>query len=70
MGEVYIYAVALPSKVKGVTIERLNDIIVFVNANLTEEEQNKAAKHELRHVERCHVRDMRGVAELEIEAAV
>ena len=70
MDDVYIYAVELPSKIKGTVIERSDDIIVFVNANLTKEEQDKAVKHELKHVADYHVRDMRNVAELEREASM
>ena len=68
MEQVYIYAAPLPSKVKGVIVERLNDIIIFVNENLSDEEQKAAAEHELRHFREAHVWDIRGVGELEGES--
>lgn len=66
MIDVYIYRYPLPSKVKGVLLER-DDYIVFVNEYLSETEQAKAIKHELKHIEYGHIYDLRNVGAVERE---
>lgn len=68
MNDVYIYAVPLPTKVRGMTVSRPDCTVVFINAYLTPELQGKTVEHELKHVEFDHAYDLRGVARLEEEA--
>lgn len=65
--DLYIYAVPLPAKVKGVLVQK-EEAIIFVNDYLTEEEQRKAIAHELSHYKFDHVYDMRSVGRVEQEA--
>ena len=53
MDEVYIRLVPLPSTVYGVTVKDENgDFNVYINSNLSAPAQDRAIKHELKHIER------------------
>lgn len=55
MDNVYVYRIPLPGKVKGLTVLKNGDYIVFINENLCEETQNIALQHELRHIKYNHL---------------
>ena len=55
LDDVFIYKVALPGNVKGVTILKDGDYIVFINCQLCEETQRKALRHELSHIKNNHL---------------
>lgn len=55
MDDVYAYYVWLPGKVKGATVRKDGDYIVFINEALSEDERNNVLKHELKHVRYNHL---------------
>lgn len=67
--DVYIYRIPLPTKVKGVILQR-DETIIFVNEYLNESEQRKAIEHELKHYKHDHVYDLRSVGRVERDAAI
>jgi hypothetical protein len=68
MNDVFIYKVPLPAKIKGATILKDDDYIVFINELLSEISQEKALNHELRHIKHNHLYDLRSVKVCEVEA--
>lgn len=52
-GKLCITTAALPASVKGVSAwdRKENRYIVMINNNITQEEQQEALKHEIRHIE-------------------
>lgn len=50
MGDVYINKIELPMTIKGVTILKDGDYIVFINNLFSDEIQEQALKHELDHI--------------------
>jgi len=70
MQDVYIYAIPLPGTVRGVTVLKNDDYIVFVNEYLCPERQQESIEHELRHIKYNHLYDRRymEVGNLEFEA--
>ena len=69
MGDTYIYTVALPGHVKGVTVLKDSDYIVLINEALSEREREKALQHELRHIKKNHLYDDAiGIEDCESEA--
>ena len=69
MGQIFIRGLALPGKVRGVTIFAPDDdFVVFINTDLCEETQSKAIEHELRHIKMNHFYNEEPVIINEIEA--
>ena len=69
MGLIIIRGIVFPEKVKGVTVTDPNgDFNVYINIKLSEDEQQKAAAHELRHIELDHLYDSDPVIINELEA--
>lgn len=69
MNDVYIYKIPLPTKVRGVLLQR-EETIIFVNEYLNEREQRRAIEHELNHYEHDHVYDLRPVGTVERDAVI
>lgn len=57
MGDVYAYYVPFPGKIKGLTVLKEGDYIVFINEALSDEERKKALGHETRHINYKHLYD-------------
>lgn len=54
MDDVYVYCISLPM-VKGVTVMKRGDYIVFINESLSIEERKKTLEHEIRHIKFNHL---------------
>lgn len=55
MYDVFVRVLKLPNKVKGVTITDSDGAYcVFVNSEISSEEQKRALEHELRHIKLQH----------------
>jgi Zn-dependent peptidase ImmA (M78 family) len=69
MQDIFIYNIAMPSKIEGLTLYRDNDYIVLVNNQLSQETQNRAIQHEISHINENHIYDCRnvGICEMEVE---
>lgn len=50
MGEIFVHKIELPAKIKGTTVLKDGDYIIFINSLLCEETQQKALEHELAHI--------------------
>ena len=55
MDDVYAYYVWLPSKVRGVTVRKDRDYIIFINETLSDEERKKVLEHETKHIKYNHL---------------
>ena len=55
MDDVYAYYVWLPGKVRGVTVRKDGDYIVFINEYISDDERKKVLKHELKHIRYNHL---------------
>lgn len=71
MEEIYIRSLhRLPTQIKAVTIiDQNGDYNVYVNANLNQDTQDKACKHELNHIYENHFYDHQPVLINEQEAS-
>lgn len=69
-GDVIIRQIALPYTIKGVTLPN-NDgtYSIYINTTIPQEQQEKALRHELTHVDKGHLHDPYSVADNEAEAA-
>jgi len=56
MDDVYAYYVSLPM-VRGVTVMKCGDYIVFINESLSIDERKITLKHEIRHINYNHLYD-------------
>lgn len=54
MGQIFIRGIALPGKIRGVTVQVQDDFIVFINTCLCPATQRKATAHEIRHIKQNH----------------
>ena len=69
MDEIICRIIELPPRVNAVTVVDENgDFNVYVNSRLSLEEQQKAYKHECRHIKKCHFHSLKSVEECEEEA--
>lgn len=69
MTDYYVYKIALPYKVEGVTA--LNDdgtCTIYINSLRSESVQMAALKHELEHVKREHMQSIKSLRRVEKEA--
>lgn len=69
MDEVICRLIGLPAKVNAVTVVDDNgDFNIYINANLSYEEQKKAYRHETRHIRKNHFFTQKAVKDCELEA--
>ncbi len=69
MDDVICRFIGLPAKINAVTVVDNNgDFNVYINANLSCEEQKKAYRHEVRHIRKNHFFIQKPVKDCEIEA--
>ncbi len=69
MSEIVCRVVELPSRVNAVTVVDANgDFNVYVNSLLSLEEQQKAFRHECRHIKKHHFYSPKPVEDCEDEA--
>ena len=55
MYDVYVKLLKLPHKVKGVTVDDSDGAyLVFINSEISEDEQKNALMHELNHIKCSH----------------
>ncbi|MDF2685790.1 MAG: hypothetical protein K0S55_971 [Clostridia bacterium] len=66
MKDVFIHLISLPVSVRGVTVtDENNDYNIYINANLSPEQQKKALDHELKHIERDDFESFEDIREIE-----
>ncbi len=69
MDEIICRHIGLPAKVNAVTVVDDNgDFNIYINANLSYEEQKKAYRHEVRHIRKNHFFIQKAVKDCELEA--
>lgn len=69
MGLIFIRGLKLPETVMGVTVpDQDGNFNVYINIGLSEEERQKTADHELRHIEKDHFYNCDPVIINELEA--
>lgn len=69
MGNIYIRGIALPLKIKGVTVvDSEGNFNVYINIALSKDTQLKATEHELNHIKLDHFYDYEPVIFNELEA--
>ena len=69
MGDIYIRGIELPLTVKGVTVvDSDGNFNVYINILLSHAVQQKATKHELKHIISGHFYDYEPVVYNELEA--
>lgn len=69
MNRIFIRGIALPGSVRGASVKNEDDdFIIFVNTNLSVEARDRAALHELRHIQLDHFYDQEPVIVNELEA--
>lgn len=68
MNSIFINAIDLPAKVRGVTVKYQDDFYVFINDCLCPETQQKAVEHEIRHIKMDHFYNSEPVVVNEIQA--
>lgn len=69
MGDIFIRGIELPLTVKGVTVlDENGDYNVYINVLLSFDVQQKATKHELKHIRKEHFYDFEPVIHNELEA--
>jgi len=66
MNEIYVRFENLPFTVRGVTVEDENgDYNIYINKNLTKDQQKKVLKHEMTHIERDDFNNFLDIFEVE-----
>jgi Zn-dependent peptidase ImmA (M78 family) len=66
MKDVFIHVIPLPVSVRGVTVtDENNDYNIYINANLSQDQQKKALEHELKHIERDDFESFEDIREIE-----
>ena len=71
MNNIYIRGVALPGRVRGVTVkDDEDDYNVYINTQLCPETQRRAAAHEIKHIYQNHFYNYAPVIINELEANV
>jgi Zn-dependent peptidase ImmA (M78 family) len=66
MKDVFIHVISLPVSVRGVTVtDENNDYNIYINANLSQDQQKKALEHELKHIERDDFESFEDIREIE-----
>lgn len=69
LGDIYIRGIELPLKIKGVTVlDSEGNFNVYINILLSYDVQQKATKHEIRHIKKNHFYDFEPVVHNELEA--
>ncbi len=69
MDSIVCRVISLPSRVNAITVVDENgDFNVYVNACLSQEQQQKAYRHECRHIKRRHFHSFKPVEDCEEEA--
>lgn len=69
MDDVICRFIGLPAKINAVTVvDNDGDYNVYINANLSIEEQKKAYLHETRHIKKNHFFIQKNVKDCEYEA--
>lgn len=69
MDEVICRLISLPAKINAVTVVDDNgDFNIYINVNLSYEEQRKAYRHETRHIRKNHFFIQKAVKDCEKEA--
>ena len=69
MGNIFIRGLALPLKVKGVTVlDNNGDYNVYINVLLSDDVQKRTTRHELIHIKKEHFYDFEPVVHNELEA--
>lgn len=69
MDEIFCRSISLPTKINAVTVVDDNgNYNVYINANLSIEEQKKAYIHEIRHIKKNHFFIQKAVKDCEQEA--
>lgn len=68
MDRIFIRGIALPGSVRGASVKVGDDYVVFVNTNLCPAAQNRAARHEIRHIRLDHFYNQEPVIINEMEA--
>lgn len=69
MGDIYIRGIELPLTVKGVTVlDSDGNFNVYINILQSYDVQQKATKHELKHIKSEHFYDYEPVVYNELEA--
>lgn len=69
MQEIITRIVDLPPKIKGMVVkDHEDDYNIYLNQNLSIEEQQKSYNHELKHIQRNDFRTYKTINEIETEA--
>jgi hypothetical protein len=69
LGDIFIRGIELPLTVKGVTVlDSDGNFNVYINTLLSYDTQQKAARHEIRHIKKDHFYDFNPVVHNELEA--
>ena len=66
MNDYSVYIVALPGTIKGaVRIDPTGYASIYINASLSHAEQQKTLRHELRHLRRNDMYNLRSIRQVE-----
>lgn len=70
MDQVIIRKIALPIKIKGITVKDAEgDYNIYLNELLSTDVQAKAFRHEVEHIKKGHFYTDEGIAEIEKRAS-
>ncbi len=64
----FVAVCPLPGHVKGLVKEIVDDRVILINEDLSDEAKERTLRHELRHLQRDDMRRQRSITEIEREA--